>query len=117
MFRLYKGPYLEGCYLDWALAVRTRIEAQRLEILGFLSQHDLSQGSPDEARECSQRMLEFDPCHQEAALQLMRAWLALGRPEEAVRAFNRTRVSLARDLQMEPSTELLRAHQEARLLL
>ena len=112
---LARGPFLDGCYMDWALAVRTRVEGQVREALAELHQHYHERAMPGEALECALRLQDLDPLCQEACRRVMQSQLALGRPAEAVRRFEAHRRVLARELEMEPSLELLELYHRARL--
>ncbi|MCA9795747.1 MAG: response regulator [Candidatus Eremiobacteraeota bacterium] len=116
MTRLYRGPYLSGCYLDWALLQRSQLEQRMtaclLKLSGIASEQQMFQ----QALYCSERVLEFDSCNQEAALRAMEACLELGRPEGALKLFQLCQKSLKRELDLEPSIDLLRAQQKALLM-
>ncbi|MEW6277112.1 MAG: response regulator [Candidatus Eremiobacterota bacterium] len=111
----YRGPYLEGHYQDWALQRRTRVERLVLDALLALARHAESAGDPSAVLEHAERALEIDPFHQEACLLAMQALVAARRPEEAVRRYESYRRRLTRDLGLEPSLDLVRAHQTALL--
>jgi DNA-binding response OmpR family regulator/DNA-binding SARP family transcriptional activator len=115
--KLYKGPYLEGCYQDWALSIRHSLENDILVLFGKLCGWLEAQRRGDELAEFARWMLGIDPCCQQAHISVMRSLLLTERPEEAVRHFERTRTLLAQELAMEPSIELLREHQKALLSL
>jgi two-component SAPR family response regulator len=114
---LYRGPFLEGCYMDWAELVRQRAFNGVCEALLGLSQWALQADRPAESLEHAQRLLELDSCRQDACQLAMQALLALGRPEEAARAFERCRKALGRELEMEPGVPLLELQQRALLSL
>ena len=111
---LYRGPFLETCYMDWSLRLRTQCEEHFLNALTALTE---AAQTPVEALEYSQRMLEIDGCRQEAALAAMNSLVALGRPEEAVRRYEACCRALRKELAMEPGIPLLEAYQRARLSL
>ncbi|MEW6283259.1 MAG: BTAD domain-containing putative transcriptional regulator, partial [Candidatus Eremiobacterota bacterium] len=115
--RLYRGPYLDGCYMDWAIPLRTRIERQVEGALFELARHAVQEDRTPEACEHASRILEIDPCNQAAHLILMQAHLRSGRPEAAVRQFEQCRQVLRQELRMEPTIELLEAYHRARLSL
>lgn len=115
--QLYRGPYLDGCYMDWALKIRDRLEGQMVEAARRLGRWSESQGRLAEALECAQRVLEIDPCCQQAHLLAMSAHLGQGRPENALRQFEVCTKVLARELGMEPAISLLEARQRALLSL
>lgn len=114
---LYRGPYLEGCYDDWAVRLRDRIERQVTELLSRSARWALEQGSQQEALEYTHRLLDIDPLHQEAHLVAMRAYNALARPQDALRQFQQCEQALKRELELEPHTDLLYERQRALLTL
>ncbi|GMU53381.1 MAG: hypothetical protein AMXMBFR33_25270 [Candidatus Xenobia bacterium] len=117
---LYTGPYLDGCYYDWALEVRTRLEQQVSELLLELASFTARLGgerSRAEALELARRVLEVDPCYQEAHLLAMQLFLDSSRPQEAVRQFEQCKRALRQGLGMEPSIEVMEIHQRALLSL
>lgn len=109
--QLYRGPYLELCYLDWAVAQRDRTELLVMNLLRKL----ITLVPPAESIEYASRLLELDSCCQEGHLAMMRATTALGQPEAAIRQFESCRRILGRELGMEPSIALMEAHQRALL--
>jgi len=113
--QLYRGPYLEGCYMDWCLTIRDRLEREVSALLFRLAQHCWSKRRLDEAQEYVQRALDVDACHQEGHLLAMHVFMAANRPEEAVRQYERAERLLRQRMDMVPSLELMEAHQRARL--
>jgi DNA-binding SARP family transcriptional activator len=73
------------------------------------------QAKPRESAEFAEKALELHPESQDLHLLLMRALIALGRPEQAVRQFETCRKILERDLGIEPSLGLVEAYHRARL--
>jgi len=114
---LYRGPFLEACYMDWALERRERLEQAVLAGGHRLAQIALDAGRLAEALEHAHRALEVDPCHQESHLIAMQAHIAEGRPEEAVRQFDRCEKALRRELGMDPMMRLVETYHRARLNL
>ena len=114
---LYRGPYLESCYMDWSDNLRTQSEHQVMGSLSALIEGAQLADRHLEVLEHSQRLLELDPCRQEAALAAMQALIALGRPEEAVRRYEACNKALKRELDMEAGIPLLEAFHRAKLSL
>lgn len=117
---LYRGPFLENCYLDWAVQARQQLEAQMCQALCRLAELLMAKQaavSLAEALEVGRRVLEIDPCYQDAYALMMRAELARNHPLEAMKLYDRAQKTLARELQVEPSVDLLRLQTEARLQL
>ncbi len=113
--QLYRGPFLDGCYMEFALPIRARLEREVSTLLFRLAQHCWSQRRLEEAQEYAQRTLDVDPCHQESHLLAMHAFMAANRPEEAVRQYERAERLLRQQMDMVPSLELMEAFQRARL--
>ncbi|MBI3927703.1 MAG: response regulator [Armatimonadetes bacterium] len=114
---LYRAPFLEGCYMEWALEVRTRTERAGLAAAHSATRLCLQQGRYAEAVDFGLRALEWDPCFQQVYEMTMEAYLSQGRPEEAARIFEQARRVLRQELGLEPSIELMRLHQRALLSL
>lgn len=114
---LYRGPFLEGCYMDWAEPVRLRAFSTVCEGLINLAGWAQQAGRPAECLEHARRLWDLDPCRQDACLLAMQALQALGRAEEAVRLFERCKKALQRELEMEPGVPLLEAQQRALMSL
>ncbi len=103
---LYDGPYLENCYLDWAVRIRHRVEARMVEALAELGQWHLQSARPAEALELAERAIGLDDCCQEAHGVAMRVHLEAGEPELVIRYYERCRESLRLELGLEPSDEI-----------
>ncbi|MBS2039248.1 FHA domain-containing protein [bacterium] len=109
---IYRGKFLEECYMDWAEAVRSRLESACLEAgLQLVKETPVGPERLDFARRC----LQLDPCCQPAVMAAMETSRLLGRPEEALKLFESFRKTLESTLGMEPSLELLREEQLAKL--
>ena len=117
LLELYRGPYLEGCYLEWAVSRRTELETRIQEVCQRVAEAGFQCQAYEEALVFAQRSLQIEPCCQESHLVCMRSYLGLGRAEQAVRQFDLCKRMLAQELQMEPSLELLEAHQRSLLSL
>ena len=115
--QLYRGPYLEGCYQDWADAQRNQLEARVLHAVQSCLPGLVQAGKPEELLETSLFATQIDPCLQEAHGTAMQAYLALGRPEQALRHYQWAEKVLLQELGVEPSLALLEQYQRARLAL
>lgn len=117
LVQLNRGPYLEGCYLDWAARRRTELEGQLQTAYQRAGRVALECQNHESALRLGQLGLERDPCCQESRLVCMMSLMSLGRPEQAVRHYEQCRKRLAEDLGMEPSLALEKACQRALLSL
>ena len=96
-------------YADWAAGPRERLDALRQEARLALAR-DRAMGSGRSGRDdvlaAWQSCLDHDPACEEAAGALVRGYFAQGRPELAVRVFERCRAALEQlGLRISPSLE------------
>ncbi len=115
--KLHRGPFLENVYEDWALQYREQSEQQFEESLMYLARTCLSGKQWAEAYEHSGRGLRKDPLSQPFCEVAMQALIEMGRTHEALELFERCSAALDRELQLEPSIEMLRCRELARLNL
>lgn len=115
MAQLYLGPYLEGCYLDWALRRRDSLEKALVDAMCRLSALAGAAGDHREALESANRALEHDTCRQEAHLLAMQSYIGLGQPESAIEQYQHCEALLRKDYHIEPNTELIECYYRARL--
>ena len=115
--QLYRGPFLETCYMDWAGDVRHRLERQMVDALLRLGSLAATIGSLAEIRECCEQVLEIDDCCEEAYQMAIEACLSKGQRVEAIKLFERCQKALFLQLQAEPSGTLVDLYERARLAL
>ena len=115
MADLHQAPFLEGCYMDWALAVREEALSNLNEALLQLAESALVRRDFAAALEDSLRCLHWDELQPRAQNVVLRAYVGTGQPDRAVRHFQQHQQKLKRELDVEPSIELLEAYHLARL--
>ncbi len=113
--KLYQGPFLENIYEDWALDVREQAELAFENCLRFLAQESLAAGNWAECLEHSGRGLRRGPLDQPFCEMTMRALIELGRHHEAIQTFEQCQAVLERELDLEPSIDMIRLREMARL--
>ena len=113
--RVYRGPYLEGCYHDFALEVRGRTEGLALASFVRASHLALQRSLDEEAAELAASAVELAPYRQDAQALRMRALIRLNRGPQAIEHFQRLEKDLREEYETEPSTELLELFHRARL--
>ena len=112
--RLYRGRYLEGCLMDWALERQVTLENLAVDALGQLSKQRLAQHRYREALEYALRLLLLSPDHEGAHEIVLGAYVGLDQHDKAVSHYEAYRERLAREFQSEPSVEAERLYQMAR---
>ena len=116
LLRLFRGPYLENCYMDWAVAERNAVEKRFVESLTRASELALEGDALQDALEFSLQVCNFDSCHQVGHILAMQAYGRLGRSEQAVRLYRDLERALKLEFEAEPSIEALKTFHEVQLL-
>jgi two-component SAPR family response regulator len=104
---LYRGPYMDGCFFDWALELRWELSRKAMQGLALLGKSLLTLKRYYQAMEIGQRILEVDPHAQEGHLVMMRAYIGLGQPEGAIKQFEVCADALQREYELDPTPELV----------
>lgn len=114
---IYRGPYLEGCFLEWALNRRQSLERQTAD--GALQLAGLHFDSEDyrESVEAARESLKFEPTRQEAHLMVMKALIKGGRPEAAIDQFHECEKLLRQHYGTEPETIMIEYFHRAKMLM
>ncbi|MBI3926553.1 MAG: response regulator [Armatimonadetes bacterium] len=112
--QLYGGPFLDGCFMDWAVRKRGQLEERVAGALCRTASLSALDRSYAETLEYAGRALEIDPLRVEAHLLKMRGHLGLGQPELTMAQFEQCSRMLRSEFDMEPTTELLEVYTRAR---
>lgn len=114
---LYRGPYLEGYYADWAEGTRTRLALEAAQLLLALSEHARGEGQLETALEFAGRLIEVEPCHTEGHLVVMQAMSGLGRHDQLIRHYEAMERRLRQEMDLEPTIPMLELYHRAKLSL
>lgn len=114
---VYRGPYLEGCYLDWALRRRQDLERQTADGALHLANLHHQTGEHREAVEAARKTLTLEPARQEAHLLAMKALMDGGRPEAAIDQYHECEKLLRQHYDTEPETVMIEYFHRAKLLM
>ncbi len=112
--QLYTGPYLDGCYMDWAVRLRGHLEVSVSQALVSGSHCFLRLRRYAEALEMATRAMEVEPFRGETFLMKMRAHLGLGQPELTISTFQEGALMLKREFELEPPTSMLEVSMRAK---
>ncbi|MBN1978245.1 MAG: hypothetical protein JW918_12685 [Anaerolineae bacterium] len=102
---LYKGDFMDGCYDDWCLIERERLQLLLLRALKRLQCQYRLEGAFEKAVSYGRRLLDIDSLQEDVHRELMRCYVAAGKRPAALRQFHRCREILQQDLQIEPMAE------------
>lgn len=114
MIRLHEGPYLDSCYLDWALICRSDYERQVELALLRLMEHRFSQHRFTESHEYATDLLRYQPDSTRAHEILMLSLMGLEKHQAATDHFEDYSRQIKAECASEPPVELLKVYQMAR---
>jgi DNA-binding SARP family transcriptional activator len=107
---LYRGDFMaEDPYEDWAALTRERLRLAHLDMLGRLSNLYFNAGHYTPCATLCQRIIERDPCREDAHRRLMRCYSRQGQPHLALMQYRACARALANELGVEtdPATREL----------
>ncbi|MCA9989163.1 MAG: tetratricopeptide repeat protein, partial [Anaerolineales bacterium] len=115
----YRGPLLQGFYLDdcpafeeWLFVWRERLHLQAIELLEELAQGLLERGRFEQATHYTRRQLELDPLQDSAQRRLLRLLAYQGQPAGALSQYQAYQTLLRQELGVEPDLELQQLAQQ-----
>lgn len=101
--RHYRGELLSTLYEDWLSPERQRLaDLFQQAISGLVEQYELT-GNLERALEFARRGVSADPMREEAHCQLMRLYVAAGRPHAALRQYRELERILKNEWDEKPS--------------
>ena len=100
--RVYGGELLPGCYDDWTLRERDRLQTQAIGCVQCLMTGAAEAGDDLAVLEHARRLLRLDPLSEEAYRHSMQAYARRGDRAEALRVYHRCVEVLERELGVEP---------------
>lgn len=108
--QLYRGPLLEGCYEDWCLFERERLQTIYLSMLDKLISCCEAHGEYDAGLAFGSQALRIDRARERTYRQMMRLYYLSGRRTESLREYEKCQMALAEELAVKPSqrTQALR---------
>jgi DNA-binding response OmpR family regulator len=113
--QLDRGEYLEGHYEDWVLNFRDGLRRE-LEVGGqALADIRLKQNRPSEALRVAQHLLSHDPYSEQTVATMMRSYADLKNPVEAMKIFESFERRLKREMDLEPTLNLVRLFHQIKL--
>jgi LuxR family maltose regulon positive regulatory protein len=99
----YRGYYLSGIDGYWILVEREKLWQAFRQVALFLANHYLSISSPDKALAYCQRVLEYDPCVEQAHTIAMQVYALQGQNAEVALQYERCKQCLHTELGVQPS--------------
>lgn len=111
---LYQGDLLEGCYQDWCLYERERLQNMYLALLDKLMDSCEAHGAYETGITYGARILRYDRARERSHRQLMRLHYLAGNRTAALRQFERCAAALQEELGVQPARRTLLLYEEMR---
>jgi len=112
---LYRGEFLaDDPYDDWAALSRERLRLAYLDTLGRLSTIHFNAWQYAASANLCQRIIEQDPCREDAYRRLMRCYSRQGQPHLALIQYRACVRTLESELGIEPDVATVRLHDQIR---
>jgi DNA-binding SARP family transcriptional activator len=111
----YRGDFAaDSPYEQWTLLPRESLRLGYIDALDRLSRIQFGSGQLDDCIATGHRMLDVDPCREDAHRLLMRCYASQGRAYQAIRQYEFCRRVLTATLQSEPHIETTRLYRAVR---
>ena len=112
---LYRGEFLaDDPYDDWAALIRERLRLAYLDTLGRLSNLHFNAGRYAQSAHLCRRIIEQDPCREDAYRRLMRCYSRQGQPHLALIQYRVCVRALESELGVEPDLATVKLHNQLR---
>jgi DNA-binding SARP family transcriptional activator len=112
---LYRGEFLaDDPYDDWAALIRERLRLAYLDTLGRLSNLHFNVGRYAASANLCRRIIEQDPCREDAYRRLMRCYSRQGQPHLALIQYRACVRTLEIELGVEPDLATVKLHDQIR---
>ncbi len=108
---LYRGDLLEDVHVEsrsleaWLFGERFRLQASAVGAMLRLLDRSATSGAIEPSIALALKLLVIDPTQESVHRALINLYAAYGRPNDALRQYERCRADLARDLGVEPDPE------------
>lgn len=109
---LYRGPFLEDCYGEWAEEPREKLRSRYIRALLALARAYEERGEHDRSLDCYERILQVDNSLEEVHTQVLRCYASRNEPALVREHYHRYAEWLARELGAAPSPRFTRAYRE-----
>ncbi len=111
---LYSAHLLPGFDDDWIFQERLRLEDLYLSTLHQLTKTLVTLGQVEETIPYLKQAIGLDPFVEDSYLELMRSYIQIGRPNEAIRLYDQLQSQLSEGLGQEPSALATKLHLKAK---
>jgi len=113
--QLYRGDLLEGCYQDWCLCERERLQSSYLAMLNKLMSYCEAQRRYETGLTYGLRVLRYDRARESTHRKLMRLYYLAGDRTAALRQYQQCAAALDEELGVRPAQRTVRLYEQIRL--
>lgn len=110
---LYRGPFLPGCYMEWAILQRDRIETEVLQAGRQALQSFWSQRMHSQIQSLAGKLLVLDSCCAHTHNLLLSSLLETGCPSEAIRIYRVYCKNMHEQLALPPEPQITALYEQA----
>jgi len=111
---LYRGDLLEGCFEDWCIYERERLQNIYLMLLDKLMDYCEAHNACEVGLGFGARILRYDGARERTHRRLMRLYYRVGDRTAALRQYDRCVRALRQELAVEPAARTVRLYQQIR---
>lgn len=111
---LYRGALFDGCYRDWCIVERERLQHLLLHLLDKLIGYCEQTGNYEAGLDYCARALQIDMAHERIHRRLMRLHSQAGNRSAAIRQFEQCVTFLEKTLDTKPSDRTIRLYENIR---
>jgi len=111
---LYRGDLLEGCFQDWCLYERERLQNMYLAILDKLMDHCEARAEYEAGLAYGTCILSYDKARERTHRRLMRLYYLAGDRTAALRQYDRCVEALRRELAVRPAARTITLYEQIR---
>lgn len=111
---LYRGELLEGCYDDWCLVERERLQNMYLMMLDKLMAYSEATANFDDGIAYGARILSCDRAREHTHRRLMRIYYLAGDRTSALRQYDRCQSALDEELGVRPARKTSQLFEQIR---
>lgn len=109
---LYEGDLMEGCYQDWCLFHRERLQNNYLTMLEKLMDYSELHHDYEEGLSFGERLLNRDKVRERSYIRVMRLQCLAGDRVGAIRQFHRCVAALQEELGVKPSRKTIETYEQ-----
>ncbi len=111
---LYRGDLLEGCYQEWCLFERERLQNLFLSMLDKLMLYCEMHGEFEDGVGYGNQILRYDRAREHTHRRIMRLHCLTGNRTAALRQYEKCVTALAEELQVGPAQKTLALYEQIR---